>query len=82
MPPSGITELRIYLKELSSNNELLDDFKIRLDYVSPPVFPGLGRTRYYQKSIKVYSISEVLLVFFAIMSAIGAIFEALNFLFK
>jgi len=39
-------------------------------------------TRYYMEYLQVHSFLEVIMIFFAVISGIGAIFEILNFFFK
>ena len=84
LPSSGRVEARIYVKELTDRDELLNGFLIDRRWKAPDNvnddFP-MG-TRYQIGDIKIYSLGEVALFILTIISAIGAFFEVLNFLFK
>lgn len=84
LPSSGVSEIRVYVKELTPKDKLLDEFLVDLHYTAPErVSNELPQgTRYYRKNIKIFSVSELLLIIFAVFSTIGAIFEVLNFFFK
>lgn len=82
-PVAGMSELRVYIKDLKNDDIILDDknvvCKYSLTYPHSEVPKG---TRFYMRPVKIFSMIEIILYIFAGISTIGALFEILSFFLK
>lgn len=83
IPTAGMSELRVYIKDLKDEDIILDEknadckYKLRFPHKEVPL-----KTRFYMKPVKIYSLSEIMLYLFAGLSTLGAVFEILSFFLK
>ena len=79
---SGLSDFRIYItttkqRDIEIFNKYEDRHYFTLDHKIGDI---PTKTKYYSEPIKIYSLSDVLLIIIAIVSGIGAIAEILNLL--
>lgn len=83
MTSPGRMEMRLFLSSDSDFRILGKDNTIHTNVESRQGYTAIPRgSRFYSEPLKVHPFTDVVLLIFAIISSIGAIFEILSFLLK